>query len=753
MSGYHDRGESLWIGWPGETWRLTAGQQASLRKRLADLRAIPIEISAAEIQRYYDGFSNGVLWPLLHYHPDRLPNRIEGWDTYQRINQRFADAVVEAYRPGDLIWVHDYQLALVPAMIRRRLPDAPIGFFLHVPFPSAEVFRILPWRRQLLEGMLGSTLIGFHTVSYVLHFMTSAANVLGCETRPGRISLAGHTVRVATFPMGIDVAHYEELAKTPSIEEEAERLRASAGDAALIVAVDRLDYTKGIPRRLLAFERLLEKYPRLRGRVRLVQVASPSRGSVNEYREFRRTVDEMVGRINGRFASPGYDPIHYISQNLTSDRLVAFYRAATVALVTPLRDGMNLVAKEFVASRTDGDGVLVLSEFAGAAAELTDALLVNPYDLDSVAATIHAALEMPEAERRARMQGMRERVRAHDVHLWARQFVSALTAEARRGQSRHQNVELAQADQPAEVAAAALADEGRPLTLLLDYDGTLVGLRPSPAEASPDSEILRILATLALLPGAQVDVISGRRRDDLELWLGNLPIGLHAEHGLWSRDARQDKWVKRDVGTAWLGQVRAVMADRVAVVPGSMLEEKDASVVWHYRNVPAAVGTREADALVRELTDVLVGTSAAVLRGHAVVEVRDAGINKGLVVKALTHAAPQSQMLIVGDDATDEDMFAAAPADAITVHVGSGPSTAKMRLLGPDQVRKVLVELADRLGSHLTASGSAEEPAGELAEEEPAPAEALKPAPAESAADAPADPVTAEKSARRHLAG
>jgi trehalose 6-phosphate synthase/phosphatase len=725
LSGYHDRGESVWIGWPGETWRLTAGQQASLRKKLAEQHAIPIDMTPAEIQRYYDGFSNGVLWPLLHYQSDRLPMRAEGWDTYQRINRRFADAAVEQYRPGDLIWVHDYQLALVPGMIRERLPDAPIGFFLHVPFPSAEVFRILPWRRQLLEGMLGSTLLGFHTVSYVLHLLTSAANVLGCETRPGRARLAGRSVRVATFPMGIDVARYEELAASPAVRAEAQSLREGAAGVALIVSVDRLDYTKGIPRRLLAFERLLEKYPRLRGRVRLIQVAAPSRASVGEYREFRRTVDEMVGRINGRFASPGYDPIHYISQTLSSDHLVAFYLAARVALVTPLRDGMNLVAKEFVASRTDGDGVLILSEFAGAAEELTDALLVNPYDLDSVATMMHDALEMPEAERRTRMAGLRDRVRANDVHRWAREFIAALKAEARR-QARHPAAELA-ADQPSDVVAAITADDGRPLTLLLDYDGTIVGLRPSPAEASPDAEILRILAALALLPGVEVHVISGRRRDDLELWLGNLPIGLHAEHGLWSRDARGDRWRRREVRTEWLERARQAMAARVAEVPGSMLEEKEASVAWHYRNVPAAAGRRAARELANELTGMLTGTAAAVMRGHRVVEVKDVGVTKGLVATELAAASPRSRMLLVGDDVTDEDMFRAPISDAVTVRVGSGRTAARMRLLGPDQVRKMLTELLDCLG------GRFEVPAGGGEERE------RTDTPAEVAADAPAD--------------
>jgi trehalose 6-phosphate synthase/phosphatase len=710
---FHDKGDGVWIGWPGETWRLSPPQLASMRRQLADMRAIPMELTAAEVQRYYDGFSNGVLWPLLHYNLNRLPMNAEGWTTYKRVNQRFADAVVAEYRPGDMIWVHDYHLALVPDMVRRRLPDAAIGFFLHVPFPSAEVFRLLPWRREVLAGILGASVVGFHTVSYVLHFMTSAANVLGCETRQGRVRFEGRSIRVGTFPMGIDAAAFEELGSRPDIVAESQKLRESAGGASgvsLIVSVDRLDYTKGIPRRLLAFERLLERYPRLRGRVSFLQVASPSRQDVSEYQQFRRSVDEIVGRVNGRFALLGHVPIHYISQTLPAERLAAIYRAGDVALITPLRDGMNLVAKEFVAARPDGDGVLVLSEFAGAAAELTDALLVNPYDLDSVAATIRRALEMPEDERRDRMSRLRERVKKQNVDRWARDFMAAMVSEGRRLQRTAE----VPADQPPDVVDATLSEGERPLTLLLDYDGTLVGLRPSPAEASPDAEILKILAGLAIQPGVSVHVVSGRRRDDLELWLAALPIALHAEHGLWSRPAGETRWRRREVNAEWLGIARGLMTARTAEVPGALVEEKDASVAWHYRNVEDALGRREASALTRRLEQALAGTRAAVMRGHMVVEVKDAAISKGNVVNELVAESPESRLVVVGDDQTDEDMFLAAPADAVTVKVGMGQTAARMRLAGPDQVRLFLVQLLQWLAARRQQAAAQEQAAPPL---------------------------------------
>ncbi|TMD31960.1 MAG: bifunctional alpha,alpha-trehalose-phosphate synthase (UDP-forming)/trehalose-phosphatase [Chloroflexi bacterium] len=719
LRGLHEREGSLWIGWPGETWRLDTAARDALGTRLAELRCVPVELTAGEVERYYESFSNGVLWPLLHYEVDRLPMHPRGWETYRRVNERFADAIVAQHRPGDTIWVHDYQLMLVPALVRRRLPDAAIGFFCHVPFPSSELFRVLPWRGELLQGMLGATLVGFHTASYARHFLSSAARILGCETRGNRVRIDGRSVRVGEFPMGIDAAAYDRLARENAVTAEAARVRRTSGNVRLIVSVDRLDYTKGIPRRLLMFERLLERYPSLRGRVRLIQVAAPSREAVGAYREYRRDVDELVGRINGRFATLGDDPIRYIARSMSRERLVALYRAATVALVTPLRDGMNLVAKEFVASRVDDDGVLVLSEFAGAAAEMSGALLVNPYDVDGVAAAVRHALSMRADERHERMRGLRTRVLDHDVLAWAGDFLGTLRAEHRRAvRLASASDGLEDAVRPAEILAELERDGRRPLTLLLDYDGTLVPLKPRPEDAWPDDDTLRLLATLAGLPEVTVHVTSGRRREDLERWLGHLPLGLHAEHGLWSRFPGQPAWTpKMRSRPTWLESVRHRMEARTQEVPGSFVEEKDASLAWHYRNADPALGERGAEelrrALRRELRAV-PGSGASVVDGNRVLEVREAAVHKGVLVHELVESAPATRLLIAGDDATDEDMFAAAPPSAITIRVGAGRTRAGFRVAGPDQVRALLAELARRRGGEETspppsADGAAEE--------------------------------------------
>src|SRR6266568_86209 len=466
MKGPHERLRGLWIGWPGDLERLSDGARREVDRRLAELRLAGVPLSADEIARYYEGYSNAILWPLFHYSVARLPNEVSGFDTYEQVNARFADEVAARWQPGDLVWIHDYQLMLVPAMLRERVPDARIGFFLHIPFPSSEIFRLLPQRERLLEGLLGADLLGFHTATYLRHFASAALRLVGATTEVDRLRWQGREVRMGVFPMGIDAAHFSALASSPEVEELVASHRREGHQ--LLLGLDRLDYTKGIQRRLLAFEALLRAHPELTRKVRLVQVAVPSRENVEAYRELREEVDALVGRIHGEFATPDWSPIHYLYRGLSQAEIVALYRATDAVLVTPLRDGMNLVAKEFVAARSDGDGVLVLSEFAGAAAEMTEALLVNPYDVQRTAEVFYQALTLPEEERRTRLALLRERVMTRDVHAWAKDFIARLEQAAAKPASP--------ALSPPGALRQALerARQAERLALLLDYDGTLV---------------------------------------------------------------------------------------------------------------------------------------------------------------------------------------------------------------------------------------------------------------------------------------
>jgi trehalose 6-phosphate synthase/phosphatase len=420
----HERSSGLWVGWPGPTDDLAPPERAALDASLARLGAVAVDLTAEEVARYYGAYANGILWPLFHYLTGVPPLRVEGWAEYRSANEKFADAVAARYRPGDLVWVHDYQLMLVPSLLRQRLPGARIGFFLHIPFPSAEVFATIPQRAELLRGLLGADVIGFHTASYRRHFAAAVQRLLGLDADETRVEHE-RTSALGVYPIGIDVDGFEARARREEVRAEAETL-GRAGGCRLLVGIDRLDYTKGIPRRLLAYEEFLVRWPEWRGRVRLVQVAVPSRSDVEAYGTFRQEFEGLVGRINGTFGTAHWTPVHYLSRGLSEAEISALYVAADAMLVTPVRDGMNLVAKEFVASRVDGDGVLVLSEFAGAAAELSRALRVNPYDLDGMAEAYLRALTMAEPERRARMDALRNAVRRSDVHRWIAGFLRDL---------------------------------------------------------------------------------------------------------------------------------------------------------------------------------------------------------------------------------------------------------------------------------------------------------------------------------------
>jgi len=687
LRGCHEFTDSVWIGWPGVT-DLSDQHRHALDGQLSERGISAVHLTRDESREHYEEFSNGVLWPLFHYMLDRLPLGASSWSTYQAVNRRFADAAIARYQPGDLIWVHDYQLMLVPQMIRERLPHARIGFFLHIPFPSAEVFRILPWRRALLAGLLGSDLVGFHTFSYQQHFAASVGELIGGEPDEDGVWLDDRRIRFGVFPMGIDTASFASLAASPAVDAAVADLKAQAGGRALMLGVDRLDYTKGMLRRLLAFESLLHDEA-LRDRVRLVQVAVPSREAVPSYQEYRREVDEMIGRINGAYGTISAVPIHYLYQSVTPEQLVALYRAADVMLVTPLRDGMNLVAKEYAASRIDDDGVLVLSEFAGAAEELQEALTVNAYDTDSIAEAMRRALAMPAAERRRRMHALHMRVKTYDVHRWAQHFIETLASDP-------------PVDRRATSAAAvretlASIRSASPIAILLDYDGTLVPIADTPDAAQPDGDLLQLIDNLAERPNTSVLMVSGRSRDTLDGWFGALPIELWAEHGVWYKPPRSAVWAATvdEVGGEWLTIARVRMQAFAARTPGAFVEVKTSSVAWHYRRTARGFGRAQARDLRLALSIALADHPADIIEGKRVLEVRPRGATKATVVQHLLSRRPPPALLVAfGDDRTDEEMFAALPSNGIAVHVGPGASLATHRLRHPAAVRAFLAAIA-----------------------------------------------------------
>jgi trehalose 6-phosphate synthase/phosphatase len=681
---WHQRSDGLWFGWPGDVPDV---HRADIHAQLRAQGMVAVHLSPEQVDGYYHAFANGVLWPLFHYSIDRMPLDPAGWAEYQAVNEAFAAEVAAEYRPGDTVWVHDYHLMLVPSLLRQRLPNARIGFFLHIPFPSSEVFRVLPWRREILQGLLGADLVGFHTFGYMRHFLMSLLHVEGVEPDVDRVRVGAREVRVGAFPMGIDAAAFAAVAEDPQVRARVESIRNEAGGRRIVLGVDRLDYTKGIPRRLEAIAQLLERDTTLRDEMRFIQVAVPSRGDVRSYQRFRRDVEETVGRMNGAYGTLRSLPIHYVHQSVPLEELVALYRAADVLLVTPLRDGMNLVAKEFAASRVDEDGVLILSEFAGAAAELQGAMTVNPYDVHTFADTIQRALSMPVEERRARMRALRGRVCTHDVFAWADQFMDAL-------QLARESEGGLPCRPPAAPVASVLRDarQTKEIRLLLDYDGTLVPFARTPELAVPDDELLVLLEQLALSEGMRVDIVSGRPREWLDRWLGHLPISLWAEHGFWRRRHTDQAWEPAvPVPSTWMARVRSLLDQFAASTPGAHVEVKTASLAWHYRAVPRDFGNRQAHELRLLLGDVLSNQPVEVLEGKKVIEVRMRGVSKGMVAQRIQAEGEHGAVLVaVGDDRTDDDLFRALPASAISIAVGRASAAARFQIDDHRSVRRLL---------------------------------------------------------------
>lgn len=681
----------IWIGWPGQEVE-TETEREAIRSDLAARDLVPVFLNEEEIQLYYEGFANKTIWPHFHYFMQYTAYSDEFWAAYVAVNRKFADVVVPLLQEDDLVWVHDYQLMLLPQLIRQRAPSTSIGFFLHIPFPSYEVFRVLPWREQLMRGVLGTDLIGFHTFGYMRHFLSAAYRISGYEHSFGKLTVGNRLVSVDVYPMGID---YEKYAHPPVSEgidtSSSDSIVRLAGKNRLILSVDRLDYSKGIELRLQAFRHFLEHYPEYQREVTLIMIVVPSRANVDQYQDLKHQIDEMVGEINGAFGAFDWTPVRYFYRALDFQELSTLYKVADVAFITPHRDGMNLVAKEYVAGKDDSKrGVLILSEMAGAANELTEAIIVNPQNVNELTGALHRALEMSEEEQRRRLESMQRKLRKYDIRNWANNFIK----DQRRLVQEQRALKTYRLKKEERREVTRAYQEARRRLILLDYDGTLMPFHPDPKTVAPDQMLLDALAGLAGQEGNTVVVNSGRDKDTLQRWLGPLGIDMAAEHGVWRK--RNGQWqANPNLASDWKDKVRQVLEDMVERTPGSFIEEKDYSIAWHYRRVDRDFGEKR----VREFRDVLryltANLDVQVLEGNKVVEVKNAGVNKGKAALTWLHEGSWDFILAVGDDQTDEDMFKVMPAEAYTIKVGLGQSAASYHLLSWEDVRELLASFAE----------------------------------------------------------
>jgi trehalose 6-phosphate synthase/phosphatase len=684
LGSIYKEGGNLWIGWPGT--EVEENEQPEVAALLLQSSLIPVYLSAEEIAEFYEGFSNSILWPIFHYYASSHANyKASNWEYYTAVNRKFCEAALQVIEPGDTIWIHDYQLLLLPAMLRELLPESTIGFFCHIPFPSFELFRLIPWRTELVTGMCGADLLGFHTFDDASHFLNAATRLLPVSSTANRLTVDGRIVVAESFPMGVDFHKYDQLARQAGVRAIGDTIRESSGSTKIILSIDRLDYSKGILQRLQAFDELLDRHPEYRGVVQLHMIVVPSREDVPEYQALKELIDRQVGAINARFRTIDWNPVNYFYRSLSVEELSALYSVADICMVTPMRDGMNLVSKEYVASRVNEDGILILSEMAGASRELVDALIVNPADAASVRDAILESLVMLPAEQQRRMKLMREVVRKYNVHHWVKIFMDRL----REVKAEQEAMQARQLTSITVQAVQKIYRKTQRRIIFLDYDGTLVGFKAEIDSARPDEYLYRLLGDLIGDEANTVVIVSGRNHNTLEEWFGHLSLELIAEHGAWNK--QDGKWKSLPGLTGqWKQDLYPLLETYVDRTPGAFIEEKDYSLVWHYRKVERSLGELRTNELVNTLRYLINDRGLQILQGNKVVEIKNMEINKGKAASAIIHNRAFDFIMAMGDDHTDEDLFKALPENSLTVKVGNHLSAARFYLKSYVEVRQLL---------------------------------------------------------------
>ena len=697
MKSIHKKNNFLWIGWPGIDKKSLGNNLAKAEKLLYKKNYIPVFLRKKEINDFYYGTSNEALWPLFHYFIEFSIFNKSHWKSYVNVNKKFADCVIKYAEKDDIVWVHDYQLLLCPSMIKTKRPDLTVGFFLHIPFPSFEIFRIFPWREELLEGILGSDLIGFHTYDYVRHFLSSVKRILKYDVIFNKINVGSREVLVDTFPMGIDYAKYNDAARKKNNQKKSEmsnlRLqlkdhKKTSTDSKLILSIDRLDYTKGVINRIKAFDIFLTNNPEYRGKVRLIMLTVPSRSDVDDYIKLKKQTDEIVGRVNGKFASVNWTPIWYYYRSMSFDELIDLYTISDIAMITPVRDGMNLVAKEFVATRVKGDGVLILSEMAGASKELYESITVNPFDLNKMSDKILQAINMPKKEQIERNRSMQERLCRYTVNYWANDFMKNLISRAKSNQNSVTNYfNLLEKDKLIEKLKLS-----NNKLIILDYDGTLVTFKDKPELAIPDDNLIGILDNLSNIKGLDIAIVSGRDKLFLENNLGKLNLSIIAEHGHFLKKKKKNWTSLGNIDKVFLNEIYAIFQSFCDRTPGTFTERKESGLVWHFRKTDPELASERVVEIETVLNSLLTD-QFQILNLDKAIEVTSRKFDKGSAVNELTKKKKYDHIVCIGDDITDENMFKNLNENSTTIKVGIKNTNANFYIDNPKSVVNLLNDI------------------------------------------------------------
>ncbi|HVV66785.1 MAG TPA: bifunctional alpha,alpha-trehalose-phosphate synthase (UDP-forming)/trehalose-phosphatase [Candidatus Saccharimonadales bacterium] len=693
LASYIEDSKNKWIGWPGiASDELKANEKQEIIEELAKHNCSPVFLTKSEIGNFYNGYSNSVLWPQFHTLPGQRKikdsDRTKWWSSYRNVNRQFAEATLNLAETSDKIWVHDYQLTLVPELVRAERSDLNIGFFLHIPFPKSKTFSRLAEHKRLLHGMLGADVIGFHTAEYVANFLESCSAAGLAHAESNMVTLSDHTVQVNNFPMGIDYEKYAAASKSKAVKAAYRKYRKRYKHLRVIVAVDRLDPSKGLVERLEAYRTFLQLQPKMQGKIVFSMVAAPSRTDVAAYRNLAKRLQSLVDEINTTYGTAKWQPVDYINVSVPFEEVTALFKIADVAFIAPLRDGMNLVAKEFIASKRKG-GVLILSQTAGAAEELPDAILVNPRKQEELVDALQQALTMRRRELRGRLKRMQQQLATNTVQEWAAGFVETLRKPVPgtpvitpplKGRTRSQLLK--------DYTAA------KKRLLFLDYDGSLVPLIEDYKAAKPPKQLINLLKTLAADKRNEVVLISGRDVTDLDKWFGSLPINLVAEHGAALKRSHKKSWQTIEkVDTKWKRTLIPVLEKYAALTPKARVEIKPHSLVWHYRGSPSYYAQKYAVTIKRALKSIVKDYGLQIVQGNKMLEIKNPRISKGEAA-AYWLAGNYDFIMSIGDDATDEELFEALPEAAYSIKVGRGRTAASSRLPSSAEAMKLLNALA-----------------------------------------------------------
>ncbi|EXJ85166.1 trehalose 6-phosphate synthase [Capronia epimyces CBS 606.96] len=663
-------------------------------------------------QSRWRSYAEHELYTLFHYRhhgPDDGRAEKTSWADYVTLNEAFADRILHVYQPGDIVWIHDYHLMLLPSLLRQRIPNIYLGFFLHIPFPSSEYMRCLPRRKDVLTGALGATMIGFQSYSFSRHFNSCCKRILGFESSSAGVDAYGAHVAVDVFPIGIDVGSVQKLAfLDPVIEQNMEALTQLYAGKKIIVGRDRLDTVRGVAQKLMAFEIFLERYPEWRDKVVLIQVTSPTsvmEEKVDGAHKVEHHISNLVSRINGKYGSLSHAPVQHYPQYLTSQEYFALLRVADVGLITSVRDGMNTTSLEYVICQKDHHGPLILSEFSGTAASLGNAIHINPWDLGGVAQALKYALEMPEEKKRSDHEKLYNYVTTHNVSSWSNNFLRRLLTNL---------TSFTQSDLTPALDRNRMIQQyqqAKKRLFMFDYDGTLTPIVKDPNAAIPSDRVLRTLKALAADPRNNVWIISGRDASFLEEWMGHITeLGLSAEHGCFMRRPGSEQWenLAASMDMGWQKEVMDIFTHYTERTQGSWIEKKRVALTWHYRQADPDFGAFQARECRKALEDnVMKNWDVEVMSGKANLEVRPQFVNKGFIATRLINeygfsgGDPPDFVLCLGDDQTDEDMFRALlktnlPKDdiyACTVGASSKRTLATWHLLEPSDVIASLAAL------------------------------------------------------------